>query len=216
MIRMAELPSGTVTLLFTDIEGSTRMLQALGEDVYVARSRTIDACSAMRSSSTVASRWRCRATPSTSPSPTRPPRCRRPPTRSGARERRLGARAGPGADRDPHGQAARHRQPVRRPRRAPRRPGDERRTRRPGARLRHDVRARAARGRDVLVLRDLGEHRLKDLSAPQRLFQLGEVDFPPLNSLYQTNLPVPATPFLGRERELQEVTALLADDWTRC
>ncbi|HSC92679.1 MAG TPA: adenylate/guanylate cyclase domain-containing protein [Gaiellaceae bacterium] len=67
----------------------------------------------------------------------------------------------------------------------------------------------------ALSLRDLGEHRLKDLSAPQRLFQLGEEEFPPLKSLYQTNLPVPATPFLGREREVQEVTALLADASTR-
>ena len=32
---MAELPSGTVTFLFTDIEGSTRMLQELGRDPYV-------------------------------------------------------------------------------------------------------------------------------------------------------------------------------------
>jgi hypothetical protein len=68
---------------------------------------------------------------------------------------------------------------------------------------------------DGLLLRDLGLHRLKDLSAPQRLFQLGEEEFPPLASLYQTNLPVPATPFLGRERELQEVSALLADEGTR-
>jgi predicted ATPase len=54
-------------------------------------------------------------------------------------------------------------------------------------------------------LRDLGEHRLKDLSAPERLYQFGEGEFPPLKTLYQTNLPVPATPFLGRERELGEV-----------
>ncbi len=58
-------------------------------------------------------------------------------------------------------------------------------------------------------LRDLGEHRLKDLSAPERIYQLGETEFPPLKSLYRTNLPVPATPFLGRERELDEVAALL-------
>jgi predicted ATPase/class 3 adenylate cyclase len=59
------------------------------------------------------------------------------------------------------------------------------------------------------AVRDLGEHRLKDLSAPGRLFQLGEGDFPRLKTLYQTNLPVPATPFLGRERELDEVVRLL-------
>ena len=74
------------------------------------------------------------------------------------------------------------------------------------------VEARLPRG---LSLRDLGEHRLKDLSAPQRLYQLGEQEFPPLASLYQTNLPVPSTPFLGREREVQEVSALLADERTR-
>jgi predicted ATPase len=58
-------------------------------------------------------------------------------------------------------------------------------------------------------LRDLGEHRLKDLAAPERLFQLGEGEFPPLRSLSKTNLPVPATPFLGRTRELLELTAIM-------
>ncbi len=43
-------------------------------------------------------------------------------------------------------------------------------------------------------LRDLGEHRLKDLGAPERIYQLGDGDFPPLKTLYRTNLPVPATP----------------------
>jgi predicted ATPase/class 3 adenylate cyclase len=61
-------------------------------------------------------------------------------------------------------------------------------------------------GADV---RDLGLHRLKDLSAPERLFQLGTAAFPPLKTLHETNLPVPATPFLGREREVEEVATLL-------
>ena len=56
---------------------------------------------------------------------------------------------------------------------------------------------------------DLGDHRLKDLSAPERLFQLGARVFPPLKTLYQTNLPVPSTPFLGRAGELAEVAVLL-------
>jgi predicted ATPase len=64
-------------------------------------------------------------------------------------------------------------------------------------------------------LRDLGEHRLKDLSAAERVYQLGDGEFPPLKSLHQTNLPVPATPFLGREREVNEVTALLTRDDVR-
>ncbi len=62
-------------------------------------------------------------------------------------------------------------------------------------------------------LRALGEHRFRDLAAPERVFQLGEGDFPPLKSLYRSNLPVPATPFLGRETELEAVGALLAAPW---
>jgi len=58
-------------------------------------------------------------------------------------------------------------------------------------------------------LRDLGEHRLKDLSASERIYQLGEAEFPPLASLHQTNLPVPTTPFLGRESEVAEIADLL-------
>jgi predicted ATPase/class 3 adenylate cyclase len=64
-------------------------------------------------------------------------------------------------------------------------------------------------------LRDLGEHRLKDLSAAERIYQLGEGEFPPLKSLFRTNLPVLATPFLGRERELGDVLGLLARDDVR-
>jgi predicted ATPase len=64
-------------------------------------------------------------------------------------------------------------------------------------------------------LRDLGEHRLKDLSAPERIYQLGADHFPPLKSLHQTNLPIPATPFLGRERELAEVLGLLSHEDVR-
>jgi len=64
-------------------------------------------------------------------------------------------------------------------------------------------------------LRDLGEHRFKDLRAPERVFQLGEGEFPPLKSLHRSNLPVPATPFLGREHELEAVVALLTDPDTR-
>ena len=58
-------------------------------------------------------------------------------------------------------------------------------------------------------LRDLGEHRLKDLSAPERIYQLGDADFPPLKTLYRSNLPVVATPLVGRERELEEAGGLV-------
>src|SRR5688572_4118227 len=112
------------------------------------RSRITDGCSGRCSAPAAGSRWRCRATRFTSPSPT--------PVRRWRRARRRGLRA------------------------------------------------------DGVPLRDLGEHRLKDLLAPVRLYQLGEGEFPPLTSLYRTNLPVPGTPFLGRARELGEVGALLA------
>jgi hypothetical protein len=64
-------------------------------------------------------------------------------------------------------------------------------------------------------LRDLGEHRLKDLSAPERIYQLGSDDFPPLESLTNTHLPIPSTPFFGREQELREVLRLLAREDVR-
>jgi len=80
--------------------------------------------------------------------------------------------------------------------------------------------ATAALVRDALpagaALRDLGEHRLKDLQRPERIFQLLHPDlpgeFPPLRSLdaLPTNLPAQLTSFVGRERELAEVDRLLA------
>jgi class 3 adenylate cyclase len=59
-------------------------------------------------------------------------------------------------------------------------------------------------------LHDLGEHRFKDLLAAERVYQLGSRDFPPLRSLGRTNLPVTAWPLLGRGRELGEIRGLLA------
>jgi predicted ATPase/class 3 adenylate cyclase len=60
-------------------------------------------------------------------------------------------------------------------------------------------------------LRDLGEHRLKDLTAPERIYQLGDQDFPPLKSLNATNLPVASSSLVGRSRELGELAALFRD-----
>ena len=64
-------------------------------------------------------------------------------------------------------------------------------------------------------VRDLGLHRLKGLSEPQRLYQLGFDDFPPLPTRTDTNLPVPLTPFVGREAEIGEVSVLLSRPETR-
>ena len=65
-------------------------------------------------------------------------------------------------------------------------------------------------------LRDLGVHRLKDLSRPERIFQLCHpeltADFPPLRSLdaHLHNLPNQRTSLVGRTAEVAEVQRLLA------
>ena len=68
---------------------------------------------------------------------------------------------------------------------------------------------------DGVTLRDLGQHRLKDLPAPERLYQLVVADlphaFPELRSLdaRPNNLPMPITSFIGRERQIAEITERL-------
>ena len=65
-----------------------------------------------------------------------------------------------------------------------------------------------------LSLRDLGEHRLKDLDQPERLFQLAvsglTQEFPPPRTLeIPTNLPAQVTDFIGRKQEVQAVADLV-------
>lgn len=60
-------------------------------------------------------------------------------------------------------------------------------------------------------LEDLGEHRLKDIVGAVSIFQLGSERFPPLKTISNTNLPRPASSFVGREREVAEVAALLGN-----
>ncbi|MFN8484526.1 MAG: tetratricopeptide repeat protein [Anaerolineae bacterium] len=73
----------------------------------------------------------------------------------------------------------------------------------------------------AVALRDLGEHRLKDLARPERVYQLVAADlpadFPPLTSLeaHANNLPIQPTVFIGRETELRELRMLLRQADTR-
>ena len=66
-----------------------------------------------------------------------------------------------------------------------------------------------------LAVRDLGEQRLKDLLQPVRLYQLQldglASEFPPLRTLNATNLPVASWPLVGRREELAELGELLRD-----
>jgi predicted ATPase len=64
---------------------------------------------------------------------------------------------------------------------------------------------------ESVAMTDLGEHRLKDFSAPVWLYQLGGDRFPPLKTISNTNLPRPASSFVGRESEVSEIAALLRD-----
>jgi predicted ATPase/class 3 adenylate cyclase len=65
---------------------------------------------------------------------------------------------------------------------------------------------------DVL---DLGRHRLKDFAEPVSLFQLGPDRFPPLRTISNTNLPVPLSSFVGREQEVTQVVSLVRDEEAR-
>ncbi|HKP93056.1 MAG TPA: tetratricopeptide repeat protein, partial [Chthoniobacterales bacterium] len=64
-------------------------------------------------------------------------------------------------------------------------------------------------------LRDLGEHRLKDLEQPEHLFQLVipglQADFPPIRSLNNcpNNLPSQMTPLIGRDADLAQICELV-------
>jgi predicted ATPase len=193
-----ELPTGTVTFLFTDIEGSTRLLRELGSeyaDVLAEHHRTLREVWRRHGGSEVDTQGDAffvafaRASDAVAAAADAQSALAGGPVRV-----RMGLHTG---------------EPIL---------VDE-------GYVGYDVHraariAAAGNGGQVLLsqatadiagagVRDLGLHRLKDLSAPERLFQLGTEDFPPLKTLHETNLPVPATRFLGREREIDEIAALL-------
>src|SRR5215211_5008028 len=70
-------------------------------------------------------------------------------------------------------------------------------------------------------LQDLGKHRLKDLGRPEHVFQLATSDltagFPPLRTLdvHPNNLPMQPTPLVGREREVREVAERVRSEEAR-
>ncbi len=81
--------------------------------------------------------------------------------------------------------------------------------------------AESALAEDGVMLRDLGEHRLKDIESLEHLHQIVipelPSDFPPPRSAETrpSNLPVPLTPFIGRAKEVAEVRDLLSNPQTR-
>ena len=197
-----DLPHGTVTFLFTDVEGSTKLLHELGAEAYA------DALAAHRR----VIRKACAAKGGVEVDTQGDAFFFAFPTAAGAL-----AAAGAFTERLDSEGSIRVRvglhtgTPL---------IGDE-------GYVGHDVH-RAARiaasghGGQVLVssstaalldadLVDLGEHRLKDLTEAERLYQPVGGEFPPLRTLDATNLPVAANPLLGREGEVGDVLALLRE-----
>jgi predicted ATPase/class 3 adenylate cyclase len=193
------LPRGTVTLLFTDIEGSTRLLQELGDeyaDVLADHRRTLRQEFARHGGVEVGTEGDAFFVAFAKASDALAAAVAgREALADGPIRVRMGLHTGePRLTREGYVGIDVHR----------------------AARI-----AAAGHGGQILAsqatrdlvgadrLRDLGVHRLKDLAAPERLYQLDDDEFPPLKSVDQTNLPVQPTPFVGRERELAELLALL-------
>ncbi|HYH27420.1 MAG TPA: adenylate/guanylate cyclase domain-containing protein, partial [Actinomycetota bacterium] len=209
-------PTGTVTFLFTDVEGSTRLLQQLGEPFRQALERHIDLISAAvrdsgglvvrtegdgvfavfeQASSGVAAAAEAQRALASEEWP-----------RGGRIRARMGLHTGAGiASGDDYAGIDVHR----------------------AARI-----AGAGHGGQVLLsssttalvedalvdglsLRPLGRHRLKDLERPEEIFQLDvaglETAFPSLRARQAaSNLPLQRTSFVGREREKTEVQERLS------
>jgi predicted ATPase/class 3 adenylate cyclase len=207
-MRRSDLPSGTVTFLFTDVEGSTKLLHSLGAEGYgdaLAEHRRVirEACAAEGGVEVDTQGDAFFFAFPTAPGAIAAASAFTEALSSGPISVRVGLHTGTPLLTE-EGYVG----------------GDVHRAARIGA-CGHGGQVLVSSSTAALIdssnslsqaLSDLGEHRLKDLSAPERIYQLGDGDFPGLKSLYRTNLPVPATLFLGRERELGEVVALLFAD----
>jgi predicted ATPase/class 3 adenylate cyclase len=219
---MRALPTGTVTLLFTDMEGSTRLLQVLG-DRYTS---LLEACRSLLRATfleygghevdTQGDAFFIAFTRA-----------------SDAVAAAVAAQRGLASHRWPDGTTVRVRMGVH--------TGEPLRSTEGyvGLDVHHAARIMSAgHGGQVLLsqttrdlveqtlpegvsVRDLGAHRLKDLHQPSQLFQLVipdlPADFPPLKTLDSSpnNLPLQPTPFLGREKEVHAVGQLLLRDSSR-
>jgi predicted ATPase len=192
---MTVLPQGTVTFLFTDIEGSTRLLQQLGDEYatlleehrrvlrdafarhggveigtegdsfFVAFAKASDALTAAREGRDALATGPIRV---------------RMGLHTGEPRVAEGSYVGIDVHRAARIAAAGH-----------------------GGQILMSQSTRDLVGADGL--RDLGAHLLKDLDSPERIYQLGDEIFPPLKSLSNTNLPLPPEPLIGRKKELADV-----------
>ena len=219
MNRAAAIPSGTVTLLFTDVEGSTRLWEAEPEPMAQALRRhdemlrraigqaggfvfkTVgDAFCATFATPQAALEAVLAAQRALAAEqwPTRRPIRVRMSLHTGVCEERDNDYFGPVVNRTARLEAVAH--------------GGQVLVSGTTAGLLSETLP------DGVTLRDLGLHRLKDLGRPERVFQLGaeflQAGFPPLESLdnpeLPNNLPAQLTAFVGRESEAKDVRSLVA------
>ena len=188
-----ELPTGTVTFLFTDIEGSTRLLHSLGPDAYADaldehRRVLRDAFAAHQGVEVDTQGDAFFVAFPTAHGAAAAARQAQEALADGPIAVRMGLHTGvPTLTAEGYVGVDVHR----------------------GARV-----GALAHGGQIVVspttaalledapLRDLGTHRLKDFDGAIRLFQLGLDELPPLRTPGSVDLPTPATRFLGRELEL--------------
>jgi predicted ATPase/class 3 adenylate cyclase len=213
----AQIPSGTVTLLFTDIEGSTRMWEAEPDQMAAALRRhdqimrqTIEQargyvfktvgdsfCAAFAAApSAVEAVLAAQRAINAEAWPTSGPLRVRMGLHTGACDERDGDYFGPVVNRSARLEAVAHGGQV----------------------LISGVTAQLLAGSltDGVRLQDLGVHRLKDLGQPEQVFQLQAAflaaEFPPLPSLdspeLPNNLPAMLSAFVGREAEMAEIRQL--------
>jgi predicted ATPase/class 3 adenylate cyclase len=208
--RVVGAPSGTVTFLFTDIEGSTRMWQVDEEAMREAVSRHDEllrtsvvehggrifstagdgvaavfagAEAAGRAAETARDRLQAEGWPTVEPVRVRMG------IHSGEAEERDGDYFGSAVNRAARLMAVGHGGQV----------------------LCSATTAELVEGKVALL--DLGEHRLRDLDKPVHLFQVGAGLFPPLNSVdaFPGNLPLQVSSFVGRRRETDRVAKAIEE-----
>jgi predicted ATPase/class 3 adenylate cyclase len=196
-----DLPTGTVTFLFTDVEGSTRLLHQLGEEDYAAalaehRRLVRDAFAAHDGVEVDTQGDAFFFAFPTAEGALVAAAAARDGLTAGPIRLRMGIHTG-----TPHLASEGY-------------VGSDVHL---GARI-----AAAGHGGQVLLSRqtreladvevsDLGEHRLKDFAEPIWIYQLGSERFPPLRTISNTNLPRPASTFVGRDFEVEAVASLLHD-----
>jgi predicted ATPase/class 3 adenylate cyclase len=221
---MSELPTGTVTFLFTDIEGSTRLWERHAEPMRLALARHDALAAALveahagtlvksrgegdslfavfaRASDALAAACALQQALLAEAWPVETPLRVRMALHTGEADRREDSYYGAEVNRCARLRSVAH--------------GGQVLLSRTSYDLVRDALPEGA------SLRDLGEQRLRDLTRPEHVFQLLHpalsADFPALQTLEArpNNLPVQPTPLIGREREIEAVWALLQRDAVR-